>query len=88
MAAAGVTDDIDVHAVLELIAVQPDQQGKGYGRALLAYVEGFAREKGATSVVVESASPHAEEIGFFERYGYTPRLVASIGSFEVLVKDL
>jgi ribosomal protein S18 acetylase RimI-like enzyme len=53
-------------AELEDLWVHPETMGRGVGSALLAHATGSARERGCTSVLVES-DPHAE--GFYRSQG-------------------
>ena len=53
-------------AELEDLWVDPETMGRGVGSALLAHATARARERGCTSVLVES-DPHAE--GFYRSQG-------------------
>jgi GNAT superfamily N-acetyltransferase len=60
------------HPVAQLTAlvVPPDARGRGIGRALVARVERWARELGATRLVVTTALHRAEAPRFYERLGF------------------
>lgn len=54
---------------LRQMAVDPTQQGRGYGRRLLGSVEPALVERGYTSVTLHARVP---AIGFYEKLGYRP----------------
>ncbi|MGE0223621.1 MAG: GNAT family N-acetyltransferase [Acetobacteraceae bacterium] len=54
-------------AAFRLVAIDPDNQGRGHGRALLRQAEMFAREIGCRKAVVYSTP---EAAGFYESAGY------------------
>ncbi|MBO1626790.1 GNAT family N-acetyltransferase [Bacillus arachidis] len=45
-------------------------RSKGYGKALLSYIEGWGAEKKCSSVVLTSAFPRINAHRFYEREGY------------------
>jgi len=55
------------------IAVDPDGQGRGIGRRLLAAAEAEVRARGGRLLLIETASQaaYAAAIRFYERAGYT-----------------
>lgn len=53
--------------VVRLVSITRSEQGKGHGRVLMEKLETFAREKGFTKLVLNSAP---EAVGFYERLGY------------------
>lgn len=55
------------------IAVDPDDQGKGFGGRLLAAAEAEVRARGGRLLLIETASQaaYAATIRFYERAGYT-----------------
>lgn len=61
----------DAH--LGLFAVDPDEQGSGLGKALMAEGERLARDLWASGrMVIEVVSPRTELIGWYRRRGYMP----------------
>ncbi|WP_167738028.1 N-acetyltransferase [Cryobacterium sp. MDB2-10] len=57
---------------LTMIAVRPDQQGRGIGRALMTYVENALREGGQRLLVVETSATtqYARTREFYAQQGY------------------
>lgn len=51
-------------------AVEPDQQGRGIGAALVAQVEQTARLNGAKEMALDTAEPATGLIAFYNRLGY------------------
>ena len=61
-------DDLrNAAAALRLVAIDPDWQGGGHGRAMLERAERFVRDLGCKKAVVY-ATPEAA--GFYEQAGY------------------
>jgi GNAT superfamily N-acetyltransferase len=56
--------------MLTALVVHEDTRGQGVGRALVAAVEAWARERGANRVVVTTALRRAGAHAFYERIGY------------------
>jgi GNAT superfamily N-acetyltransferase len=52
--------------------VAQDVEGKGVGRALLDYVERWARDHGYREVVLDVFAGNQRAIAFYERQGYRP----------------
>jgi ribosomal protein S18 acetylase RimI-like enzyme len=63
------------------IVVDPADQGKGFGRFLIDYVERDVRRRGGRMLLIETSSQEAygPTIRFYERSGY--ELVARIKNF-------
>jgi ribosomal protein S18 acetylase RimI-like enzyme len=59
-------------AYVDNLAVAQDVEGKGVGRALLDYVERWAREHGYREVVLDVFAGNQRAITFYERQGYRP----------------
>ena len=57
-------------AQLTALVVPPEARGRGVGRALVARVEQWARERGAERLVVTTALHRAEAPRFYERLGF------------------
>ena len=58
-------------AYVGMVAVRPDQQGSGAGRALMAEAERPAAERGARRMRMTVIVQRAELIEWYERRGYT-----------------
>ncbi len=54
-------------AHIDVIEVHPDYRGRGIGRALMEFVEGLARERGAEMLTTQ---PDEDAKGFYERLGF------------------
>ncbi len=54
------------------LAVTQESEGKGVGRALLDYVERWARDHGYREVVLDVFASNQRAIAFYERQGYLP----------------
>ena len=52
------------------VAVNPDRQGKGYGRLLMSAAEGQARALGLPRVMLYTNEKMTENIRFYEKLGY------------------
>jgi len=58
-------------AEVKRMYVQPDQRGKGVGRAVLARLETAAVQLGARRLVLETGSHSPEALGLYGRAGFT-----------------
>jgi len=56
--------------LIENVAVRPDRQGEGIGRALLAFAEAEARGGGRPAVRLYTHSGMASNVALYERLGY------------------
>lgn len=56
--------------LLDNVAVHPDRHGRGYGRALIAFAEKFARERGFKAIRLYTNEVMAENIDLYERLGF------------------
>ena len=56
--------------LLDNVAIHPDRQGHGYGRALIAYAERIAREQGFKAIRLYTNEAMTENIGLYERLGF------------------
>ncbi len=63
------------------IVVDPSSQGKGFGRALIKYVEKDILDRGGRMILIETSSQevYVATLRFYERMGY--RLAARIHNF-------
>ena len=66
----------DLHSVrfgyrawVEDLAVHPDRRSEGIGKALLDAAKGWARERGATHLELDSAEARTDAHRFYEREG-------------------
>ncbi len=55
-----------------MLAVAPQFQGRGLGRALVEAAEAWGRAAGCTTMTLEVASPRTELPPFYARLGYEP----------------
>ncbi len=69
------------HVLVENVAVDPDRQGEGIGRALLARAEVFARETNTPELRLYTNEGMVENINFYRRLGYQEVGRYSSGSF-------
>ena len=56
---------------IENVAVQPEEQGKGYGRLLLGHADGLARAAGLGQVRLLTNEAFASNIALYSKAGYT-----------------
>ena len=56
--------------LLDNIAVDPAHQGKGFGKALLAFAEAEARRQGLPALRLYTNEKMTENIALYTRYGY------------------
>ena len=57
-------------AMLSTLVIREDTRGQGIGRALVAAVESWARERGAARIMVNTALYRAGAHAFYERLGF------------------
>ena len=57
---------------VDSLVLAQESEGKGVGRALLDYVERWAREHGFREVVLDVFAGNQRAIAFYERQGYRP----------------
>ena len=58
------------HLFLENIAVHPEEQGRGLGRALMAFVDEHARALGLSAVELYTNEAMTENLAFYPRLGF------------------
>jgi ribosomal protein S18 acetylase RimI-like enzyme len=58
------------HLLIENLAVSPSQQGRGYGRTLLAHAEDLARAFDIAEVRLYTNKRFAENVAFYAKQGY------------------
>jgi ribosomal protein S18 acetylase RimI-like enzyme len=61
------------------LAVHPDQQRRGLGRALMAAAEAWLLGRGAPKIQLMVRDDNAEARGFYEALGYAVQPVVTIG---------
>ncbi len=68
----GVLELIDAadHLYVENVAVAPDAQGRGIGRALLAHAEAEARRLGYAEIRLSTNERFGENLAMYARHGY------------------
>lgn len=59
-------------AYVDILVVAAEAEGKGVGHALMAYVEGWARNHSCREVVLDVFAENRGAIAFYERQGYRP----------------
>jgi ribosomal protein S18 acetylase RimI-like enzyme len=65
-----VLEETQAGFVLDNVAVLPGCQGKGHGRALVAFAEAEARRRGYDAVHLYTHALMIENIGFYYRLGF------------------
>jgi ribosomal protein S18 acetylase RimI-like enzyme len=55
---------------VENVAVDPERQGRGLGRALMVFAEEYARTAGLTEVALYTNEKMTENLGFYAALGY------------------
>lgn len=58
------------HLLVENVAVVPERQSEGIGRALLTFAEGVAREAGTPTLRLYTHVKMTENLAFYPRLGY------------------
>ncbi len=58
------------HLHLENVAVHPQAQGRGVGRALIAFAEGKARSEGLVAVELYTNAKMSENLALYPALGY------------------
>ena len=70
--------DVPVIA-LHILAVHPNYQGRGVGRALMDYAETLARETGVLAVRLDTHEGNAPACRLYEACGYSMRGLVDLG---------
>ncbi len=63
------------HAHVEVLAVTPEAEGQGLGRALLEGAEGWARERGHNQITLNVFERNERARGVYERLAYEPETI-------------
>ena len=58
------------HLLLYSVAVAPDRQGRGHGRAMMAAAEAAARRRGLGRIVLYTNEKMPENVAYYEALGY------------------
>jgi len=61
------------------LAVDPDQQGRGHGRALMTEIERLLEAAGCPKLALQIRVDNEQAAGFYRSLGYTPDDVVSMG---------
>jgi GNAT superfamily N-acetyltransferase len=72
------------HLLIENVAVLPSHQGRGFGRALLAHAEEWARRQGHRRLRLYTHESMVENIALYERLGYREERRASKNGFTLV----
>jgi GNAT superfamily N-acetyltransferase len=73
--------DAGDHLVVNNVAVSPAYQGRGLGRALLAFAEDEARRRGYGEVRLHTNAAMADNLVMYPRLGYTEVARETQGGF-------
>lgn len=65
-----VVDRVDAHAHVEQVSVDPDHQGQGLGRQLMAWVDDWARADGRQGVTLTTFRTVPWNAPLYERMGF------------------
>ena len=63
------------HAHLSVVAVAPDAEGSGVGRAIMNHAERWARERTLALLTLNVFAGNARARALYERHGYEPEIV-------------
>jgi ribosomal protein S18 acetylase RimI-like enzyme len=68
--ASVVLQDRGDHLFVENVAVAPDRQGQGLGRAVLGFAEDEARRRGLPELRLYTNAAMADNLAFYPRLGF------------------
>ncbi|MEO8850277.1 MAG: GNAT family N-acetyltransferase [Allobranchiibius sp.] len=75
------TDEVEVGDVeLKRMYVRPSRRREGHAAQLMAALEDHSRTVGFTRIILETGSPQAEAMAFYERSGF--ELIANFGHYK------
>ena len=66
------------HAHVSVLATTKEAEGSGVGRALLAYGETWARDRGLALITLNVFAANSRARGFYEKSGWTPETLKYI----------
>ena len=72
----------DDHLVVNNVAVAPDRQRQGHGRALLAFAEDEARRRGLPEIRLHTHARMADNLIMYPRLGYVEAGREARGGFD------
>jgi ribosomal protein S18 acetylase RimI-like enzyme len=64
---------------LYYLAVSPEHQRRGYGRAVVTHVQGLLRERGCSKLNLFVSTDNFSAFAFYERLGFTRNDMVSMG---------
>ena len=64
---------------LYYLAVSPEHQRRGYGRAVVIHIQGLLRERGCPKLNLFVSSDNHSALAFYERLGFTRNDLMSLG---------
>ncbi len=64
---------------INYLAVEPDLQGRGLGRAMMAEAEGLLAARGCPKINLQVRTSNKQVIAFYERIGYSVDDVVGMG---------
>jgi GNAT superfamily N-acetyltransferase len=82
LAASIVLVDENDHLLVNNVAVAPDRQRQGYGRALLAFAEDEARRRGLPEIRLHTHARMADNLIMYPRLGYVEAGREARGGFD------
>jgi GNAT superfamily N-acetyltransferase len=82
LAASIVLVDEGDHLVVNNVAVAPDRQRRGHGRALLAFAEDEARRRGLPEIRLHTHARMADNLIMYPRLGYVESGRETQGGFD------
>jgi GNAT superfamily N-acetyltransferase len=63
------------HGHISVIAVTPEAEGSGVGRALIEYAEAWTKRRGYSILTLNVFAANARARRFYERAGYAPEIM-------------
>jgi GNAT superfamily N-acetyltransferase len=63
------------HGHISVIAVTPESEGSGVGRALMEYAEAWTKRRGYSLLTLNVFAANARALRFYERAGFAPEIM-------------